>query len=277
MEFVQFCRAHGILIDSVPPLGVWKRFPTDDHPHKRNGAVKFMGDHGFVQNHATQTEVSVWKSDKPTTFDPEKLARVVQKAQDDTERRQREAAQKAQFIMDRCDQARHDYLKAKGFEDQIGFVLPADGKQTLVIPMRVAGKLVGCQLIDQEGGKKFLFGQRTSQAEFVFDNKGPHIYCEGYATALSIRAALKSLKKQYTLHVCFSAGNMEKVALVHGPGFVVADNDESKTGEESAKRIGLPYFLPPTVGQDFNDMQREVGLLRSAMALDKLLRTRKVG
>jgi putative DNA primase/helicase len=132
-------------------------------------------------------------------------------------------------------------------------------------------------LIDQEGGKKFLFGQRTSQAEFVFDNKGPHIYCEGYATALSIRAALKSLKKQYTLHVCFSAGNMEKVALVHGPGFVVADNDESKTGEESAKRIGFPYFLPPTVGHDFNDMQREVGLLRSAMALDKLLRTRKVG
>jgi putative DNA primase/helicase len=277
MEFVQFCRAHGILIDSLPPMGIWKRFPTDDHPHKRNGAVKFMGDHGFVQNHATQTEVSVWKSDRPHAFDPSQLARAAQKAEQDTERRQQEAAKKAQFIMDRCDQARHAYLKAKGFDDQIGFVWPTDGKQILVIPMRIAGKLVGCQLIDEEGGKKFLFGQRTAGAEFVFDNKGPHIYCEGYATALSIRAALKSLKKKYTLHVCFSAGNMEKVARIHGEGFVVADNDESKTGEESAKRIGFPYFLPPTVGQDFNDFHREVGLLRASMALDKLLRSRKVG
>ncbi len=277
MEFVQFCRAHGILIDSVPPLGVWRRYPTDDHPHKRNGAVKYMGDHGFVQNHALQTEVSVWRTEKPTSFDPQKLARAAQKAQDDTERRQAEAAKKAELLIAKCDQARHPYLKRKGFEDQIVYVWPFDGKQTLVIPMRVNGRLVGCQLIDEEGGKKFLFGQRTSQAEFCFDNKGPHIYCEGFATGLSIRAVLKSLKQKYTLHVCFSAGNMEKVAAIHGPGYVVADNDESKTGEATAQRIGFPYFLPPKVGQDFNDFHQEVGLLRASFALDKLLRTRKVG
>lgn len=277
MEFVQFCRAHGILIDSTPPLGVWKRYPTEDHPHKRNGAVKYMGDHGFAQNHALQTEVSVWRSEKPTSFDPRRLALAAQKAQDDTEKRQAEAAKKAESIIAKCDQARHPYLKAKGFEDQVAYVWPNDGKQLLVIPMRVGWKLVGCQLIDEEGGKKFLFGQRTSQAEFCFDNKGPHIYCEGFATGLSIRAVLKSLKQKYTLHVCFSAGNMEKVALVHGPGFVIADNDESKTGEATAQRIGFPYFLPPTVGQDFNDFHREVGLLRASFALDKLLRTRKVG
>jgi len=54
----------------------------------------------------------------------------------------------------------------------------------------------------------------------------------------------------------------------------VADNDESKTGELSAQRIGLPYFMPPKVGQDFNDFHREVGLLRASFALDKLLRAR---
>jgi len=61
MELINFCRAHGILIDSPPPIGVWRRYPTDDHPNKRNGAVKFMGDHAFVQNHALDVEVSVWQ------------------------------------------------------------------------------------------------------------------------------------------------------------------------------------------------------------------------
>lgn len=274
MDFVQFCRANGILIDHLPPLGVWRRYPTEDHPRKRNGAVKYMGDHGFAQNHATQTEVSVWKPETPV--DIKKILPVLQKVQDDTERKQAEAAAKAEWIIKQCDNARHDYLKAKGFEDQTGFVWPTDGRQLLVIPMRIGGKLVGCQLIDQEGGKKFLYGQKTAGAEFIFDNKGTHIYCEGYATALSIRAVLKSMKKNYTLHVCFSAGNMEKVAAIHGPGIVVADNDASKTGETVAQRIGFPYFMPPTVGRDFNDFHREVGLLRASFALDKLLRSRKV-
>ena len=272
MDFVQFCRAHGILIDHTPPLGIWKRYPTDDHPKKRNGAVKFMGDHGFVQNHATQTEVSVWKTDKPV--DTNRFAPLLQRVQDDTERKQAEAAAKADWIIKQCDIARHPYLKAKGFEEQTGFVWPTPEKQLLVVPMRINGKLVGCQLIDEEGGKKFLYGQKTAGAEFTFDNKGIHIYCEGYATALSIRAVLKSLKKNYTLHVCFSAGNMEKVAAIHGKGIVVADNDESKTGELAAQRIGLPYFMPPKVGHDFNDHHQEVGLLRASFSLDKLLRPR---
>ena len=50
MDFVNFARAHGILIDTTPPLGVWTRYPTEDHPRKKNGAVKFMGNYGLVQN-----------------------------------------------------------------------------------------------------------------------------------------------------------------------------------------------------------------------------------
>lgn len=274
MDFVQFCRAQGIVIDSLPTPGVWKRYPTDDHPKKRNGAVKFMGDHGFVQNHATQTEVSVWKTDKPV--DLKGVTPLIKKAQDDIERRQAEAARKADWILKQCKITGHAYLKAKGFQDQTGLVWPTL-EPLLVIPMWIGKKLVGCQLIDDQGGKKFLCGQRTAGAEFIFDNKGTHIYCEGFATALSIRAVLKSLKKTYTLHVCFSAANMEKVATIYEKGIVVADNDESKTGELSAQRIGLPYFMPPKVGQDFNDFHKEVGLLRASFALDKLLGARKVG
>ena len=274
MDFVQFCQAHGVLINHLPPLGVWKRYPTEDHPKKRNGAVKFMGDHGFVQNHAMETEVSVWRTDKPATIDYKRLNNLVKQSDDDQRRRQQEAATKAESIVKQCQLASHPYLASKGFEDHPGQVWVNEGKKILVVPMRVDGKLVGCQLIDEDGLKKFLYGQVSSGAEFTFDNKGTHIYCEGYATGLSIRSVLKALKKKYTLHVCFSAGNMKNVALRHGSGFVVADNDESKTGETVAKAIGLPYFLPPEVGQDFNDFHQKVGLLRASMALDKLLRSR---
>lgn len=274
-DLVTFAKACGIIIDSPPPIGYWRRYPTVDHPKKRNGAVKFMGDHAFVQNWATDTEVVLWKSDKPV--DMNQVRRNVDEAIRRKRDNQEAAARKAGWILKQCQLGKHQYLKDKGFPDEQANVWVNDGKQFLVIPMRVGNRLVGCQLIDDAGGKKFLFGQRTGDAEFVFDNKGTHIYCEGFATALSIRAVLKSLKKQYTLHVCFSAGNLEKVAKAYGAGVVVADNDESKTGETVAQRIGFPYFMPPLVGQDFNDFHQEVGLLKASMALNKLLRPRQVG
>lgn len=166
--------------------------------------------------------------------------------------------------------AYHPYLKAKGFEEEQGNVWMTEGTPILAIPMRVDNRLVGCQLIDPEGKKRFLFGQRTNEAEFVFDNKGRHVLCEGYATALSVRHVLKQMKQRYTLHVCFSAGNMVKVAARLPEGIVVADNDESRTGEEAAKRIGWPYFMPPEIG-DFNDWHQKVGAFKAGMALRKLM------
>lgn len=269
MEFLQYCRAHGILIDHLPPLGVWRRYPTDDKMGKRNGAVKFMGDHGFVQNHATMTEVDVWKSEGPSTFDRAKLMRDVQAAEEKKKRQQRDAASKAAWILNQCQFSRHEYLKGKGFPDEMAQVWAHEGEKTMVIPMRVNGGLVGCQLIDEAGVKKFLFGQRTSGATFTFDNKGPNILCEGYATALSIRAALKAMKRRYTLHVCFSAGNMVKAASVLQSGFVVADNDASLTGEKTAKQIGWPYWISDTVGEDANDTHQRLGLFKFSQALVK--------
>ena len=63
MTFIDFCRLHGVLIDTLPQIGVWRRYKTEDKPGHRNGAVKFMGDHGFVQNHATMTEVAAWQAE----------------------------------------------------------------------------------------------------------------------------------------------------------------------------------------------------------------------
>lgn len=272
MDFLDFARSHGIIIHDYPPLGTWKRYPTEDHPRKRNGAVKYMGTHGFVQNHAVDTVVTIWKPDSPNTLDHRQIRSSVLNAEQETRRRQQEATKKAVRMLNESGHASHPYLEAKGFPDERGNVLRIEGKPVLLIPMRVAGSLVGVQMIDEDGGKKFLFGQRTSGATFTFDNKGVNILCEGYATALSVRLALKQLKRRYTLHVCFSAGNMLKVAEGLKPGLVIADNDASGTGQSVAGKIGWPFWISDTTGEDANDFHRRRGLFKFSQSLTQSMR-----
>jgi putative DNA primase/helicase len=267
MTFLDFCRAHGILIDSVPPIGIWRRYATADHPRKRNGAVKFMGDVAFVQNHATDTTVSVWRSEVTVQVDRQRIARIAAQADEEQRQRQEQAAQRAAWILDQTLLCEHEYLRNKGFDKMVGNVWVREGVPLLVIPMRVGASLVGCQLIDPEGGKRFLAGQRTSDASHTFDNRGPDILCEGYATGLAIRLALSGLHRKFRIHVCFSAGNMLKIAARLPSGFVVADNDASGTGERVAQQIGWPYWMSDQQGEDAHDAWKRLGQFRFASSL----------
>ena len=268
-DFIAFARAHGILINSLPPLGVWRRYPTEDHPQKKNGAIKWMGEVAFLQNWAMSTEVVVWKTDKANPVDLARYRRDAQAAERKRIQQQEEAAKKAQWILSQCQYGYHPYLAAKGFPEEQANVWKSDDGLILVIPMRVGHRLVGCQLIREDGSKKFLFGQRTSNAEYIMDAKGPHILCEGYATALSIKQALMTLKRKFTLHVCFSAGNMKKIAETLPGGFIVADNDLSLTGQKTAEEIGWPWWMPPEIG-DFNDFAQQVKTFKASQALNKM-------
>jgi putative DNA primase/helicase len=282
MHFLDFCRLHGVIIDREPPIGVWKRYPTEDKRHHRNGAVKFMGDHAFVQNHATETEISVWHSDSDSVMYPNKARKAVEAAAWDIRQKQQEAARKAGFILHQCQIGYHPYLERKGFPDEQGNVWKTNDGLLLVIPMRVGHQIVGCQIIREDGEKKFLAGQRTSNAAFTFDNKGDHILVEGYATALSVRAAMKALKRRYTLHVCFSAGNLVKVAATLPRGYVIADHDKlnpstgTRAGHEVVKKVGWPFFMPEQEGMDFNDLHQSTSLFKCSQALDKMFRKEKV-
>lgn len=270
MNFIDFCRSHGIIINEIPEIGVWKRYRTEDHPNKKNGAVKFMGTHGFVQNHAINSAVSVWKPDSLDRLNmPDTRAIVISQARAEQERRKMQTAAvgKAVALLNDSDMRTHEYLKAKGFPDEIGNILDMDGKPVLLIPMRVGKSLVGVQQIWPDGTKKFLYGQRTSNATFTFDNKGMNIVCEGYATALSVRAAMKQLKRRYTIHVCFSAGNMVRVAEGLEQGLVIADNDESGTGQRAAEEIGWPTWMSDRTGEDANDCHRRIGLFAFSQSL----------
>jgi putative DNA primase/helicase len=173
------------------------------------------------------------------------------------------AAKKAAWIMHQAKPEKHAYLHKKGFKDTLGKVWWAtEETNLLVIPMNVGDKLVGVQLIDRHGNKKFLKGQRTSGAYHLINNDGygaENWFVEGYANALSLRECLKSMSKRYKIYVTFSAQNLKKVATMIGSGCVIADQDKSATGERIAEEIGFPYWIPFDDGTDFNDFYLKVG------------------
>lgn len=273
MQFVDYCRAHGVLIDTAPPVGVWRRYKTEDKPGHRNGAVKYMGDHGFVQNHATMQEVAVWKADEASRIAVQEVARIAKQADQETRRAQGDAARKAQFILSECRSGFHPYIAGKGFPEEVVNVWKTGAGLVCVVPMYAGRDLVGCQLINEDGTKKFLYGQRSGGAEFAFTSGPANFLCEGFATALSVRHALRNLKVRATVHVCFSAGNLKRIAERLPAGVVVADNDASGTGERVAKEIGWPYWMSDTVGEDANDYHQRRGLF----ALSQGLRTASRG
>lgn len=267
MRFEDFARMHGLQVKTVMP-GKWVAVPTDDHPHKRNGRYRFLGDVGWVQNWATMERPEMWR---PDVVDSRaiNIRQIVQNADRERLELAKKAATKAGWILHQCVLAPHPYLEKKGFPDEVGNVWRDDGRNLLVIPMRIGARLIGCQLIDSEGNKKFLYGQQTKGASFVMDAKGIPVFCEGYATGLSIRAVMKAMKVRYSVHVCFSAGNIKEVAREVGGGIIVADFDKNGVGEKAARDTGKPYWLSETSGEDFNDFHIRVGLFKAMASLKK--------
>lgn len=250
MNFERFAELHGLIINHLT-YDRWVRVPTVDKPHSKNGAYIFDGKTGAVQNWAIHDKPVSFRS-KTYTPDPDWKAKRA-KAEQDRAKRNNEAIKRAKYILDNSKKSSHPYLIKKGF---------TEGKQwvwndLLVIPMRIDQKLVGCQLISQDGTKKFLSGQITKGAETIIDAKGRHILCEGYATALSLRRAIKTTGKRYTIHVCFSAGNILEMATKYPTSIICADNDD--TGTRTAIATGKPYWISPHAGEDFNDFELRVG------------------
>jgi len=274
MTFQEFAALHGVTVNRLT-LGKWMRVPTKDKPKSTNGAYKFLGDAGFVQNWATMTEPAMWKAEGDNKAGQQRVQRIADAGAQEAAAQARKAAQKAAAMLSECELAPHPYLASKGFPDELANVWNREAQNILVIPMKSGRNITGCQMIAPDGDKKFLFGQRSGGAEFVFDAKGLHVLCEGYATALSARQAMQNLKVGYTLHVTFSAGNMKKIAANLPPGLVLADNDESGTGERVAKEIGWPYWMSDTVGEDANDFSQRRGVFALAMGLKEFLMKRR--
>ena len=227
------------------------------HEAKQNG----WRDEGFQKPTRDQIEAQQHAAAERLTKEGQDRIRTAQAA-----------AKKAGWIMDQCVAEQHAYLDSKGFPDLLGLVGRPDAETNLLcIPMYVTGNLVGVQMIDKHGDKKYLSGQITSQAEYCFDAGGLNAvdwWVEGFASGLSLRACLHALKHPHRVHVTFSANNLKRMA--HS-GYVVADNDASDTGRNAACATGLPYWMPSVVGQDINDVHKANGTFRTSQTLRKWL------
>jgi len=264
LSFVDFARGHGLIIRDVV-TDKWVATATEDHPNKRNGRYKFLGDVGWVQNWATMERPQMWRSTTRTpTIDYRKR---INQANEERIAMQRKAAERGAWIMSQTTMKPHKYLVKKGFPDEVAPVWEKDGKSLLVLPMRIQRDIAGVQLIGDEGNKQFLSGQKTKGATLTIDAKGLPIFCEGFATALTIRRLMKIIKVRYTIYCCFSAGNVKEVAGGIPGGIVIADNDTNGTGEKVARETGKPYWMPPTTGLDLNDYWLDVGDFKASQVL----------
>lgn len=181
--------------------------------------------------------------------------------------RQLQAAAQAEEEIKQARLDTHPYLISKGFPNEFGLVLEG----TLLVPMRnlYSSKLQGYQAISPaESGwsKKMLYGMKAKDAVLALGEASGEVWLvEGYATALSVRAALRQAQIQAGVICCFSANNLINIARgLHtnriSKAFVFADNDKSKTGEQAAIESFCPWTMSEVEGWDANDIHQKQGL-----------------
>ena len=158
--------------------------------------------------------------------------------------------------------ATHPYLQRKHIRPHGARV---DGED-LLVPLTYGGEVANIQRIRPDGEKRFLPGGRTSGCLLTLGKPDAVIYlCEGYATGASVREATG-----HAVVIAFSASNLKPVAEALREKFpelrivVAADNDASGVGQcaavAAAKAVNGTVTLPPTEGQDWNDVAVAEGL-----------------
>ena len=171
-------------------------------------------------------------------------------ARESADARQRELAQ----VSERLDQAReteararqmlaeaelttHPYLASKGFPDAEGFV--RDGVLLLPIfdvsppaSLRAFRQLRSVQTITEDGTKRFIFGSDMNGGGVRLGKSYAREvwYVEGYATALSVREALRQFPgADWQVIACMSDSGLAREAK-RNPGdraaYIIADHDD---------------------------------------------------
>lgn len=278
------CAEAGITPPKNRAYGRW--LPTDTLSG-RNG----KGDGRVIINETTVTawnwqtgaKVTVGLNGAHQRTDRQQVARDIKRERARKAEQAERAAHTAALLLKSSALSTHRYLERKGLPDEKTLVIDADKvrsiggaylipegrQQAIVIPARLGSRITSAQLIWDDGTKKFLFGGEIAGACHRIATGTETWLCEGYATALSLRAGLKSLYRSATILVCFSASNIEVVArkVCGSKCFIAADHDKPLpqfnglgTGEYYAKQTNKPYLMPPDIGTDLNDVHLSAGL-----------------
>lgn len=252
--------------------GRWLRFPgIGKGASNRSGWCRVISPTMAIFGDWSSSFTQVWRDD--SHLDDQRSLQALRDAQARERRfaaeqraKQASVAREAQAMVSRAIPGTHPYLARKGFPTLVGLTL--DGKLVVALmDFERYPEIISAQLISEDGEKKFLTGGRAKGGVYRFGvapSKARRVVlCEGYATGLSIDAALRMLSGAHCVLVCFSARNLELVASLLPASInalIAADNDASRTGEESAIRTGRRWVMPATVGHDFNDLHTTQGL-----------------
>jgi putative DNA primase/helicase len=266
---------------------IWNEWSKESQSYKSSAALSvwrsFRGTGISIKSLYHEAKLNGWRDEgfqKPTEEQIQfRLKSIQERSTKEGQERikmAQEAAKKANWILDQCKLECHAYLHSKGYQDVEGLVWrPEQESNLLCIPMMKGHDVIGLQMIDKYGVKKFLKGQASSGSSFCMSYGTLNVkdfWVEGYASAMSLRTCLQALKLTYRIHVTFSANNLKKLATT---GYVIADNDESLTGQKTAEATGLPYWISETVGFDINDQHKRDGTFKTSQSLGKWLRSLK--
>ena len=264
LTFYEAAASIGCVISNIREDDKIHRCATVTHPKKKNGAYRSDGQRGWIRNWES-FELATWHSDRE-----EHRPRAALNPLPDLAKRRREeaadarfAAETARHMIESAKWETHPYLARKGFPKTIGLVL----EEMLLVPGRIDGEITTLQKIHEDGRKLSLTSGRMSGASFSIGNGPIEILCEGYATGLSIKAAMTGISVPARVTCCFAAANVAEVASKRRRALIVADNDKPMpqfgglgTGEYFARKAGLLWTMPPDAGTDANDLHLSAGL-----------------
>lgn len=294
----QACHDVGIYPPKRTAFGKWLNTDTRaGKSGKGDGRVKIQEHFVTAWNWQTGEKSTVSLRDGLSAKEQRSVAQSVTRSKAKAEKDAARAVGMANDLIAASALSTHPYLAAKGFRDEQAMVVPATvvreivgdyivaagARSAILIPARRGTTVTSAQLIWEDGTKKFLFGGEIGGAGHRIATGVYTWLCEGYATGLTVRAALKGLNVRATVLCCFSASNIAAVAQkVHGKAFVAADNDKpleqfgwTGAGEYYARQTDLPYGMPPDIGTDFNDMHQHSGIFAVQRALTSVMSGRR--
>jgi len=287
----------------IPPKGLaYGKWMQTDTLAGRNG----KGDGRVIVNEAsvcaynwqTGQNATIWLNDGHSTVsDRKRIAHAIQYEKEKKRERAARAASIAAQIVEQAATSGHPYLTGKGFTAEKtltveadvvrrvagDYLVPDSGKRAIVMPARIDGRITSLQLIWEDGTKKFLASGEIGGSSHRIAKGADTWLCEGLATGLTVRAALKSLRVSATVLCCFSASNIAVVAKsIRTRCFIAADHDSPLeqfgglgAGEYFARQTGIPYGMPPDVKTDFNDMHQRAGIFAVQRVLTSIMARRR--
>ena len=297
---IEACRAVGIVPPNNPSIGQFVQCPVVGKSRSnKSGRVLIFenGSGGIAWNWAAGGKEQRFSADgvadssavRAPQRDPAKARREAEE--------QRQVVETCRRILNACEQAQHPYLARKGFPDELGLViddprpllprnelgeamtraLPETDGPLLVVPGWIGSNVTTLQFITADGSKKNLLRGKMSGASHRIATGRETWVCEGIATAMTVRAALRLLGRSATVLSAFSASNVAKVAEGIPGALIAADHDKPipdfgglGTGEFYARRTGRKWAMPKNFG-DFNDLHQSEGLRSVAIHLREFL------